>query len=184
MQNKIQILSDFILEEAVSPSVIDEYKDIIPTQVINIWKEYGFGSALQGYIKIINPHRLNDLIEEVYIRHQEAIPLFVTSMGDVIVWERNRYLNLLNFRKNRVDIIAAGFDFFLDDLNDKSFLIEELDWLPYPQAIEIHGIPLFDECYAYVPLLGLGGPETIENLKRVKFREHIYLSTQVLGPIS
>lgn len=91
---------------------------------------------------------------------------------------------MLNFRKNRVDIIAAGFDFFLDDLNDKSFLIEELDWLPYPQAIEIHGIPLFDECYAYVPLLGLGGPETIENLKRVKFREHIYLSTQVLGPIS
>lgn len=95
-------------------------------------EEYGFGSALQGYIKIINPHSLVALLEEVYIRHQEAIPLFVTSMGDVIVWERHRYLNLLNFRKNRVDIIATGFDFFLDDLNDKSFLKEELDCLPYP----------------------------------------------------
>lgn len=38
MKNKVQILSDFNLEEAVSPSVIDEYTDKIPPQVIEIWK--------------------------------------------------------------------------------------------------------------------------------------------------
>jgi hypothetical protein len=34
-----------------------------------------------------------------------------------------------------------------------------------------------------VPLLGLGGPEKIENLSKVKLIEHIYLITQFMGQI-
>ena len=31
----------------------------------------------------------------------------------------------------------------------------------------------FDECYGYVPLLGLGGSEKVDNLQKVKIKEHI-----------
>ncbi|MGG1441763.1 T6SS immunity protein Tdi1 domain-containing protein [Brevibacillus laterosporus] len=177
------IFNHFKLEEKVSIPTIENYTGRIPLELVNIWKQYGFGSILQGYLKIINPDKFQDLLEDVYIRYQEAIPLFTTSMGDIIVWEKGRYLNLLNFRKNRVSVISAGFDFFFEDLNDNSFLDEELNWFPYPEAIEKYGEPKIDECFAYVPILGLGGPEKVENLSKVKLFEHIYLITQFMGPI-
>ena len=43
----------------------------------------------------------------------------------------------------------------------------------------MHGSLSFDECFGYVPLLGLGGAKKVENLKKVKIREHIELITQL-----
>ncbi|MFJ7509399.1 T6SS immunity protein Tdi1 domain-containing protein [Peribacillus simplex] len=163
--------------------VIDKYKEKIPEQITEIWRQYGFGSILKGYLKLVNPDVFEELLKDVYIRREDAIPLFATSMGDIIVWEKGRYLNLLNFRKGNVNVISAGFDFFLDDLNDNSFIVEELEWKPYPEAVDKYGEPDFDECFGYTPLLGLGGPEKVENLKKVKLIEHIYLITQFMGPI-
>lgn len=41
----------------------------------------------------------------------------------------------------------------------------------------------FEECFGYVPLLRLGGSEKVENLKKVKIKEHIELITQMVGKI-
>ncbi|WP_433745904.1 T6SS immunity protein Tdi1 domain-containing protein [Falsibacillus pallidus] len=183
MENAHNTFDDFKIDEKVSDLIIEKYTGQIPSEVIDIWRKFGFGSVLQGYLKIINPDKLEELLEEVYTRFQEAIPLFVTSMGDIIVWEKGRYLNLLNFRRNDVSVISAGFDFFLEDLNDEDFLIDELKWVPYSSAVEKYGEPNFDECFGYVPLLGLGGSERVENLQKVKWIEHIYLITQFMGPI-
>ncbi|MGY3314719.1 hypothetical protein ACV242_003215 [Peribacillus simplex] len=173
----------FILEEKIDKEVIDKYKEKIPEQITEIWRQYGFGSILKGYLKLVNPDVFEELLKDEYIRSEDAIPLFATSMGDIIVWEKGRYLNLLNFRKGNVNVISAGFDFFLDDLNDNSFIVEELEWNPYPEAVDKYGEPDFDECFGYTPLLGLGGPDKVENLKKVKLIEHIYLITQFMGPI-
>ncbi|SNT40405.1 hypothetical protein SAMN05444672_12010 [Bacillus sp. OK838] len=173
----------FILEENIDKEVIDKYKEKIPEQITEIWRQYGFGSILKGYLKLVNPDVFEELLKDVYIRSEDAIPLFATSMGDIIVWEKGRYLNLLNFRKGNVNVISAGFDFFLDDLNDNSFIVEELEWNPYPEAVDKYGEPDFDECFGYTPLLGLGGPDKVENLKKVKLIEHIYLISQFMGPI-
>ncbi|WP_082116290.1 T6SS immunity protein Tdi1 domain-containing protein [Hymenobacter terrenus] len=43
------------------------------------------------------------------------------------------------------------------------------------------GEPAYDECFGYVPLLALGGPETMEHLEKVKLREHIFLISQFTG---
>lgn len=183
MEDTRNIFDNFKLEETASILTIEKYAGRIPLGITDIWKRYGFGGILQGYLKIINPDKLEELFEDVYARYQEAIPLFTTSMGDIIVWEKGRYLNLLNFRRNEVNVISAGFNFFLEDLNDEGFLNDELNWFPYPKAVEKYGEPTFDECFGYVPLLGLGGPEKVENLKKVKLIEHIYLITQFMGPI-
>ncbi|MEC0276077.1 T6SS immunity protein Tdi1 domain-containing protein [Peribacillus frigoritolerans] len=177
------VFEGFILEEKIDKEVIDKYKEKIPEQITEIWRQYGFGSILKGYLKLVNPDVFEELLKDVYIRSEVAIPLFATSMGDIIVWEKGRYLNLLNFRKGNVNVISAGFNFFLDDLNDNSFIVEELEWNPYPEAVDKYGEPDFDECFGYTPLLGLGGPDKVENLKKVKLMEHIYLITQFMGPI-
>lgn len=183
MSDSLNAFKFFVLEEKAQNEVIDKYKKIVPDEVVNIWIEYGFGSILDSYLKIINPDKYREILEDVYARHQESIPLFTTSMGDIIVWEKGRYLNLLNFRKGKVNVISAGFDFFFEDINDESFLEQELDWLPYIEAFQKYGGPRFDECFGYVPILGLGGHEKVESLSKVKLIEHIYLIAQFMGKL-
>ncbi|WP_412095538.1 hypothetical protein [Bacillus haynesii] len=38
-----------------------------------IWKQYGLGTALNGYLKIINPSDFDEVMKEVYVRHESAI---------------------------------------------------------------------------------------------------------------
>lgn len=102
-------------------------------------------------------------------------------MGDIIVWEKDKYVNLLNFRKGYVNVVSSGFEFFFDDLKDNDlkdndFMNDELMWQPYPEAISKYSATNYDECFGYTPLLGLGGAEKVENLKKVKLKEHIFMN--------
>ncbi|WP_420912016.1 T6SS immunity protein Tdi1 domain-containing protein [Listeria cornellensis] len=45
------------------------------------------------------------------------------------------------------------------------------------------GTPAYDECFGYVPLLALGGAEKVENLQKVKLKEHILLISALVGTI-
>lgn len=54
----------------------------------------------------------------------------------------------------------------------------------YNAAVEKHGGVEFEECFGYVPLLALGGSETVANLKKVKTKEHIEIITEMVGILS
>ncbi|WP_258880112.1 T6SS immunity protein Tdi1 domain-containing protein [Clostridium estertheticum] len=169
------IFNGFILEEVVAEEIINKYVGKIPEQLIEVWKKYGFGSIINGYLKIINPDRFQNVIDESYFRSQVAIPIFATGMGDIIAWEENKYLRMVNYRRGGFKGISAGFDFFFLDLESTSFCEKYLDCQPYFQAVEKYGQPTFDECFGYTPILGLGGSEKVEKLEKVKLIEHIYI---------
>lgn len=183
----ITIFKDFKINHEVPTEVYNKYVKELPKQVMKVWEEYGFGSILNGYLKIVNPEEYQSLISETYMRNANTTVLFVTGMGDVILWEDagedEKYLVLVNFRKGVTSIIEAGFDFFFDDLQDMVFREENLDWSPYLEAVEKLGVPDFYECFGYTPLLGLGGEEKVEHLKKVKLKEHILLITELMGPV-
>ena len=61
-----------------------------------------------------------------------------------------------NFRKINFSI---SFDIFDADYDD-----DNLDNQLYLKAVEVYGDLGLDECFGYVPLLGLGGSEKIENI--------------------
>ena len=90
------------------------------------------------------------------------------------------YQELLNetyFRGNiSVPILTTAFgdDYFLE----KYFQVPQ-----YTEAVNKLGNLEQDECFGYVPLLGLGGSEKVDNLDKVKIREHIELISQMVGKI-
>ncbi|MBU3174520.1 T6SS immunity protein Tdi1 domain-containing protein [Clostridium estertheticum] len=127
--------------------------------------KYGFGSIKNGYLRIVNPDRYIEILEETYVRYELAIPLFTTAMGDIIVWE-DGYLMILNFRKNEVNVVGRNCELFFKNLNDEYYLEKALGWIPYPEAIKKYGEPSDDECFGYVPILGLGGPKKFKTYKR------------------
>lgn len=167
------------IEEQATPDLLARYRDSVPTQLLAVWEEYGFGTFCDGYLKIVNPEDYAELLADTYRltstpADAPAVVLFATAMADLLVWERG-YLVLVDYRHGQTSIISKGLDFFFADLADGEMLTEALHWLPYPAARERLGEPAYDECFGYVPLLALGGPETVEHLQKVKLREHIAL---------
>ena len=58
-----------------------------------------------------------------------------------------------------------------------------MKWKPYLEAVGNLGELSYEEGFGYTPMLGLGGTEKVENLKKVKLNEHILIITEFMGPV-
>ena len=83
------MLRDFKKEKEMPKEIIEKYKGQVPDEVIEIWKNYGLGSFLNGYLRVINPDDYKELIEDTYFSGKESIPLFTTAFADVITWQKD-----------------------------------------------------------------------------------------------
>lgn len=177
-------MKGFVVDQKVDELILKQYENLLPEKLLEFWKDFGFGSSSDGYIKIVNPNEYIDLLKTIYVSpiNENAIPIIVTGLGDFIVWENN-YTVLVNLRKGVSKVVESGFDFFLDDLSDEEFLEDDLENKNYPEIVGKSGELAFDECYAYFPLLGMGGAEKTGNLKKVKIKEYIDIAAQSLGQI-
>lgn len=176
------LLNDFKLYSKVPSDLIEKYKGIVPKEIIDLWQNYGFGTFMQGYFKSINPEEFQYILQKCSLRFTDSPVLFTTGMGDLVIWA-DGYVRLLNFRYGVLKTVMPNFLYFFKSLDSDRFRDEYLKWQPYPEAINKYDELDYDECFGYTPLLGSGGPEKVENLKKVKIKEHILLITQLMGPI-
>lgn len=175
--------NDFVPYKMSNDIIVEEYINKVPNELIEIWKNHGFGSVKKGYLKIINPNEWLDILAESYNVDKESIPIFATGMSDIIVIDSKGYFMLINYRKRIIKGVGKKIRTFFMMLESESILNEQFCWNPYLEAVEKYGIPEYDECFGYVPLLGLGGAEKVQNLQKVKIKEHIQIITEFMGPI-
>lgn len=175
------LFKEYKIDSKVESNLIDKYKEVISEELISVWKIYGFGSILNGYLKIINPDEYKEIIDNSYFRANVSIPIFATAFGDIINWEENKYIRMIKYKDGIFKGISSGFDFFWEDVITDYFCKEFFELDKYNKAISKLGELEYDECFGYIPLLALGGSEKVENLKKVKIKEHIELITQMLG---
>lgn len=93
------LFDNFEKEANVNEEMIKKFKELLPEELIEVWIKYGFGSVLNGYLKIINPDEYQDVINSSYFRSSVAIPIFCTAYGDIITWEEKRYLRMIKYNK-------------------------------------------------------------------------------------
>lgn len=177
------MITDFVKIADVPENIIREYESRLPSAFINFWKTYGFGTFYHGFLKSINPHDYQELLEQSYFQGNVSIPVFATAFGDLITWEKNRFVGIVKYRYGDNEVISAGTDYFFEDLENGEYDDDEFSSRQYGKAVEKLGIPEYDECFGYVPLLALGGKESVNNIKRVKIREHISLIVQLCGGV-
>lgn len=166
---------------SVPVETIDAYRGRLPDEILSIWETQGYGTAVNGFIKVIDPDQYTQRLEGCLPR-PGMIPVLATGMGDIVVWHEESYLGL-KFRFGTVQGLGKSFEFLPALLASSRYLRDNLEWEPYPAAVEQHGTLGFDECFGYVPLLALGGPERVENLKKVRIFEHLQIITQLAGSI-
>jgi len=176
---------EYTIYDKPTSELVARYSALLPPEMLAVWQEYGFGTFRNGYLKIVNPDDFTDLLAETYqlVSTPTATPpivLFATAMCDLLIWE-DGFLTRIDYRHGETEIIGKNLNLFFknhaDDFNPQQRLL----WEPFPAARQRLGEPAFDECFGYVPLLALGGPETVDHLQKVKLREHIYLISQFTG---
>ncbi|MFP3360519.1 GAD-like domain-containing protein, partial [Planococcus sp. SIMBA_143] len=59
-----KVFSDFIKNEAVNKDIILKYRGEIPNELIEVWEKYGFGTLVNGFLKVINPEDYLDILEK------------------------------------------------------------------------------------------------------------------------
>lgn len=161
-----------------------KYSPLLPAELIQFWEQYGFGTFMDGYLKIVNPAQFQGILHEYYLPFMEPATVFgVTAFGDLLVWERE-WVKQVNLRRgkgeNQGSRITSFFNTILAKWDNAG---PELDAEQFRPALERLGECAFDECYGYFPALALGGSEKVENLQKVKLREHISMLSQMVGVI-
>lgn len=167
----------------VGQALLFKYEAILPDELLHIWKEHSFAALLGGYLRVIDPDDYQELLAETYFRGRVSIPILSTAFGDIITFEEKQYIRIVRYKSGQFGFLTKGFQRFLSNLEDEYFTQKYFELPQYTAAVERLGTLAPDECFGYVPLLGLGGAKKIENLHKVKCREHIELISHLVGKI-
>lgn len=167
----------------IEQELLQKYKTIVPDELIKVWEDYGFGRLMRGYLKVINPEDYQELLNETYFRGNVSVPILATAFGDIVTLEEGQYIGMVKYKNGNFVILAKSFKRFVQNLEDDYFLGKYFQISQYTEAVNKLGKLEWDECFGYMPLLGLGGSEKVDNLSKVKIREHIELISQMVGKI-
>lgn len=155
--------------------------DRLPNKIKEIREESG-GSLLDGMIRFVEPEELEPILEKGYRHTGEAVPFAVTAFGDFLTWEKNKYICKVSFRRNEVEVLVTGTDYFFEDLkNDPEYAGKHFETALFTAAKEKLGVLSDSECYGFVPLEGLGGSTDIAHMKKVQYKEYLLLLIQFGG---
>jgi len=162
----------------MSNKLFDKYADKLPKGLVD------FTDAIlaDGFIRLCNPDTYKDVLEDGY-SESDTIIIGTTVFGDFIVWEKQKYVNLISFSKHSVTVLESGFDFFFDDIEDERFLKQYFEYELYQQAVNCFGECSVDECYTINPIPAVGGSATIDRIQIGKVREYNAISIEMAGKI-
>lgn len=178
-----ELLKDFNKVGDVEEDVIAKYKGIVSNEIIELWREYGYGSFYNDFMKIINPDEFMEVYGLLVVNITEDIPIFVTGMGDIIIYARSTgsFIDYLS-RYGIVEFIPNHLEGLADELEFEYTREEYLAYLPYEEAVSKYGKLEYNQCFGYTPLLSLGGNENVDSLEKVDLMTHLEIIAQLQEP--
>lgn len=109
--------------EKVDINLIKKYKKVLPKELIKIWKDYGFGNYLFGFIKFINPDDFLVYIKVILgLDSSESIPFMIDSIGNIFYLNECKEVWVININSNIVDKCTDNFSDFLELMVEDFFI--------------------------------------------------------------
>lgn len=169
--------------QPVSAEAIDRFRSLVPDDVVSMWEQYGQGTFLDGFFRIVDPVAATEQLRSAMQVPEQAVVVFTTGMGDVILFDRDVFLNL-QFRWGIIDDFSFVPDVqgLIAAFHNEKVLDGILELQPYPEAAARDGAPKLDECFGFAPLLALGGPNSADHLHLGDMWVHINLIMSMVGP--
>ena len=165
------------------PDRVTAYRHKLPDPLVAEWTESGWCGYGDGLIWLYDPKELQAPIKEWLGSSTKAIPFARSAFAHVFLWDSEgahmldpHYGTLAKV----VDNINVVFDYVLCR---KQYLDDVLDRKLFRKALKKLGPLEHDECYGFEPAIALGGPGTLETLRRVKVREHLSILAQLVEEV-
>ena len=149
-------IPDFVPHAPVPVATVEAYDGLVPEEIVDLWERYGYGSFGEGFVRVIDPHayemRIGNLLGKM-IGEGSAVPIMVTALADVILWEPDRGVAGLLLRQRRAVGLGSRPRTFvgLTAKHGAAHLSRALDWEPYPEAAARYGVPAYDEALVHLP---------------------------------
>lgn len=175
-------LRDFTRIGTVSEESRERFESVVPANLVRIWDECGTGYVGDGFLRIVDPVETITKLAPVATAGGPWVPVMTTALGDVIYILNGAYVFATFYRYGFTNVIHADPSAFVASIESMATLDGLLHRDPYPVRAAEVGIPDLDQCFAYVPLLALGGPEEPENLDLSDMWIHLQILVQLAGP--
>src|SRR5262245_48397823 len=158
------------------------YRDKLPDELITEWEEVGWCAYGDGFIWIVDPAELVAPVKE-WLGTSSVYAFARSAFAHLFLWDQegahmlDPQLGSIAKLINRIDLV------FNSTLVSKSYLQNVLDQTLFRKALKKLGPIEYDECYGFEPAIALGGPGTLETLKKVKLREHLSILAQLVDEL-
>ena len=147
---------------------LKQFENVLPSELLNFWQEYGFGNYGDGIIKVINPlDYMESFYEWLGVEDFSKIPILLTSFGDIFYYRKLQEdvedICLLSIHYRNSTVCSYSFQDFL-----KSYIVNEeicnevLRKKLFQKAYIEKGYLEPTQIYFFVPALVLGGKESVE----------------------
>lgn len=176
------VLDDFNKKFESDGFLWDKYRSVVLDSLIDLWKEYGFGSFYEDLIKLINPDEYREIVEKTYYRGNKAIPILITCLGDVIVWEDNDHLTLIQYRDFKYVRLADSIEDFFDKLS-RHELDQLLDKKYYDDVVYCGAYVDYDVCFVQRPMVLLGGTKDPFRMYNIQIDKFLNVCDNILGVV-
>lgn len=178
-------------------ATIAAYKDRLPDDFLEVWREIGWSSVLGGMLRITDPSLFDDILKLAFkgdrdFRPEDCVIFAYTVFGrlyglhslygafeiDLLTYEMSapKYLDQSK-RPNPSAAVLASLDAV--DPKEADPRDEGTSRPLFSKAVKALGLPDGDECYGFVPALPLGGVRRLSALRRMKAVEHFTLLIQI-----
>ncbi len=158
--------------KTASEELIQEYREKVPSLLIDIWKTTGFGKYNNGLIDIINPKDYEASLWTWLGREVENYtPFAITGFGELFYYrkltETDEDVCIIDIQYRRIETLVWSMesffeDFLTDEEERKVWLREDL----FTQAISEKGKLQEAEIFTFAPIFALGGTENTEYLNK------------------
>lgn len=166
----------------IPEETIARFAEQVPGDVVDLWRRQGAGIVGDdGFFRVVDPQRAATMLDGVIALPSESTVLFTTALGDLVVHAGGLYL-VVKSRFGVIDLIEGrSFAEVVALIEDPQQRDVAWEWQPYPAARDRDGVPDFEQCFAFVPLLALGGPNTVDHLQLGGLYEHLAVIAQLAG---
>jgi hypothetical protein len=193
--------------EKADNALLEKYKDLVPSGLLEIWQHHGFGFYGNGFLQLINPDHFHEVLCGWLLREPDPtrIPFMITAFGTVIYYrmlgkddtsgfvaEDVAFLEP-NYRESDVfnwtyktgmsglkSLIPPKLDEFFDDfICDEENLKQLFYYENFEIAKEKYGVLEIDNMYCFKLALSLGGSDDIDEMIQGNARVQLDLLLQM-----
>src|SRR5687768_2141021 len=77
---------DYNIVQKPTEETLSLFKGKLPSQMTGFWSSYGFGTFMNGYLKLVDPSEFQPVFDEAYDNKDNEIVFAVTALGDFLTW--------------------------------------------------------------------------------------------------